>query len=354
MNPPVTSHALGAAPGWAREFESILDAYRQAGGDPNALQLPEVATLVVSANQVLVAHGVEGITFEAEELPHGVKAHIVIAPHVRIARTVHLCFGMIPAEGLQEIIADYEIGAGARVEFLAHCSFPNATRLEHRMDARMHVGAGAVMKYDEAHFHGPHGGIEVRPHAVVTVDEGGQFITTFSLTRGRAGVLEFDYTVDVAARGVAELTTKAYGIDRDAITVRELIRLNGEGARSLAKTRAAVRDEATSQVLTTTEASAPGAGAHGLHRNRARARGRAEYARRPCPRRPCAGHARSSDWHGESQGIGDSDGAGLGRRRGGGCDHSRDAKMKIQGATDGRELSDVVGRGCAHQISQLL
>jgi hypothetical protein len=257
-----TSHALGGAPGWTREFEAILEAYRQGGGDSNALQVPDVATLIVSANQVLVAHGIEGVTFDAQELPHGVKARIVVAPHAHIARTVHLCFGMLPAEGLQEIIADYEIGAGAHVEFLAHCTFPNATRLEHRMEARMHVGAGATMKYDEAHFHGPHGGIVVRPRAQVTVDEGGQFITTFSLTHGRAGVLELDYTIDVAARGVAEMTTKAYGIEQDAITVRELIRLNGAGARSLAKTRAAVRDEATSQVFTTTEASAPDARGH--------------------------------------------------------------------------------------------
>ncbi len=262
MNTPTTSHALGTRPGWTREFESILDAYRQAGGDPNALQLPEVATLVVSANQVLVAHGVEGITFEAEELPHGVKARIVVAPQVHVEHTVHLCFGMIPAEGLQEIIAEYEIGAGAQVEFLAHCSFPNALKLEHRMDAQMHIGAGATMKYTEAHFHGPHGGIEVRPRAQVRVDEAGQFITAFSLTHGRAGVLEFDYTVDVEAQGVAELTTKAYGVERDMITVRELVRLNGAGARSLAKTRAAVRDAATSQVLTTTEANAPGARGH--------------------------------------------------------------------------------------------
>jgi len=262
MNTTTPSHALGATPAWTREFEAILDAYRQAGGDPNALQVPNVATLVVSANQVLVAHGIEGITFDAQELPHGVKARIVVAPNARIERTVHLCFGMLPAEGLQEIIAEYEIGAGAQVEFLAHCTFPNATKLEHRMDARMHVGAGATMKYNEAHFHGPHGGIEVRPRAQVTVDEGGQFVTTFNLTHGRAGVLEFDYTVDVAARGVAELTTKAYGIEQDAISVRELIRLNGEGARSVAKTRAAVRDDATSQVFTTTEASAPNARGH--------------------------------------------------------------------------------------------
>jgi Fe-S cluster assembly scaffold protein SufB len=150
----------------------------------------------------------------------------------------------------------------AQTEFLAHCTFPNTTKLEHRMDVRMHIGADTTMKYNEAHFHSPHGGIEARPRAQVTVDEGGQSVTTFNLMHGRAGALEFDYTVDVAAHGVVELTTKAYGIERDAITVRELIRLNSEGARSVTKTRATLRDDATSQMFTTTEAGAPNARGH--------------------------------------------------------------------------------------------
>jgi Fe-S cluster assembly scaffold protein SufB len=262
MSATARPHALGARPGWAAEYEAMLEAYRQAGGDPRALQSRDAAVLVVSANRVLAAHAVEGVTFDAEELRDGIRARIVVAPHVHAAHPVHLCFGMVPEEGVQQIIAEYEIGAGARVEFIAHCTFPNATRLEHRMDARMHVGAGATMRYHEAHFHGPHGGIEVRPRAEVVVDEGGQFVTTFGLTHGRAGLLDIDYTVDVAARAVAELTTRAYGLAQDTITVRELVRLNGEEARGLTKTRVAVRDEATSQVLTTTEASAPGARGH--------------------------------------------------------------------------------------------
>lgn len=262
MSMTARPHVLVGQPAWAAEYEAILDAYRQAGGDPDALRPPDAAVLLVSSNRVLAAHAVAGITFDAEEAPAGVRARITVAPHAHLARPVHLCFGMLPAEGLQEIIADYEIGPGAQVEFIAHCTFPNATRLEHRMDARIHVGAGAAMRYSEAHFHGPHGGIEVYPRAQVTVDEGGQFVTTFSLTHGRAGVLDIDYTVDVAARAVAEIATKAYGLAQDSVTVREFVRLNGEEARSLTKTRVAVRDEATSQVLTTTEASAPGARGH--------------------------------------------------------------------------------------------
>jgi len=263
MDVQTRPHGLAAAePGWAREYEAILEAYQQAGGDPALLKMPKVATLVVSANRVLAANEVPGIHFEAEELPHGIRARIAVEPEARPERPVHLCFGMLPAEGVQEIIADYEIGAGAQVEFIAHCTFPNALRLKHIMDARIHVGTGARMAYQEAHFHGPHGGIEVIPKARVTVDEGGQFITSFSLVHGRVGKLDFDYDVTVGAGGVAELTTKAYGLGDDRVRVNEALHLDGEGARGLTKTRIAVRDRAVSEVLTAAEGNAPFARGH--------------------------------------------------------------------------------------------
>ncbi len=254
----VRKHANVEPPGWSGEMAAMLDAYQQAGGDPAALQLPEVATLVVSSNEVLAAHEIPGVHFEAEPLEHGVKARITIQPGAKIERPVHLCFGVIPAEGLQEILAEYEIGAGAQVEFLAHCSFPNAVKVEHRMQARIHVCKDASLTYTEEHYHGQTGGIEVRPHAEVQVDEGGRFITTFSLTRGRVGLMDLDYVADAGAGALVEMTTKAYGTGNDQITVNEVVRLNGDKARGLTKTRCAVRDEAHSQVYTTMEGNAPG------------------------------------------------------------------------------------------------
>jgi Fe-S cluster assembly scaffold protein SufB len=263
MSTQVWPHGLATAePGWAREYEAILEAYRQAGGDPALLKMSRVATLVVSANRVLAINEVPGVHFEAEERPHGVRARIVVEPEVRIEKPVHLCFGMLPAEGLQEISADYEIGPGAQAEFIAHCTFPNALQLKHVMDAHIHVGAGATMTYSESHFHGPHGGIEVVPRAQVIVDDGGRFVTSFSLIHGRVGRLEFDYDIVVGTGGVAELTTKAYGLGDDHVRVNETLHLNGEGARGLTRTRIAVRDQAVSEVLTTAEGNAPFARGH--------------------------------------------------------------------------------------------
>jgi len=249
-------------PAWAREFEAILKAYEQAGGKPDVLRTPRVASAVISGNHVLAVNLVEGVDIEAEELENGVHACITVAPGTKVDYPVHLCFGMVPTEGLQEIISEFEIGEGAEVGFLAHCTFPNAENLKHVMDARIHVGPGATMRYSEGHYHGPVGGIEVLPTTHAQVDEGGWLESEFSLVHGRVGRLEIQFEVEVTAGGVVELVTKAYGSAEDEIEVNEVVRLNGEGARGLTKTRVAVRDQATSEIYTTAEGNAPGAVGH--------------------------------------------------------------------------------------------
>ncbi len=260
--PSVKSVLQQRDPAWARELMPILKAYEQAGGKPDFLQMPRVASAVISGNQVVAVNLIEGVNIETEELEHGVRARIKVAPGTNLHYPVHLCFGMIPTEGLQEIFSTFEIGEGAEVGFLAHCTFPNAVDLKHVMDAQIHVGPGATMRYHESHYHGTLGGIIVLPTTHAQVDEGGRLETEFNLVHGRVGHLEIQFEVDVAARGLVELVAKAYGSEDDEISVNEVVRLNGEGARGLTKTRVAVRDQAVSEVYTTTEGNAPGAVGH--------------------------------------------------------------------------------------------
>jgi Fe-S cluster assembly scaffold protein SufB len=249
-------------PVWAREFESILKAYEQAGGKSDVLQMPRVASAIISGNQVLAVNLIEGVSIEAEDLAHGVQARISVTPLTKMDYPVHLCFGVVPAEGVQEIISEFEIGEGAEVGFLAHCTFPNAEKVKHVMDARVHVGRGATMRYSEGHYHGTLGGVEVLPTTQAWVDEGGRLESEFSLVHGRVGRLEIQFEVDVADGGVVELVAKAYGSADDEISVNEIVRLNGEGARGLTKTRVAVCDQATSAVHTTAEGNAPASVGH--------------------------------------------------------------------------------------------
>lgn len=257
------SHRLRIAePSWVREYEAMLEALREAGGDPSAITSGKFATLIVSANKVLAKSELPGIHFEAKELPTGIYAHIFVEPGVKIPQPIHLCFGMLSEEGVQEIIAHYEIGEEAQVAFFAHCTFPNAQELRHLMEATIHVGRNARMSYTESHYHGPYGGIEVKPHSKVIVDESGKFMNNFNLIHGRVGVLEIDYEVDVGNDGVAELIARVYGTEDDRISVKEFIRLNGRRARGLTKTRVAVCGRAMSEVFTTIEGNAPYAKGH--------------------------------------------------------------------------------------------
>ena len=249
-------------PGWAAEMQSILNAYESAGGVPAELQAQDVATLVVSSDKVLTSHEVPGIEFHAKPIENGVQAYIKVLAQQVIEKPVHLCFGIIPEEGIQRIVAEYEIEEGAQVRFLAHCSFPNAVKVQHLMDASIHIGENARMEYTEEHFHGEKGGIVVKPVTRAKVEKGGTYQNTFSLIRGSIGEMDIDMEVDAGENALIELHAKAYGVQNDVIKVKELIRLNGKNARGLAKTRIAVKDAAISEVVTITEGNAAGAKGH--------------------------------------------------------------------------------------------
>ena len=216
------------SPGWTREYEAMLDAYNKAGGRPDVLQVDRIASAVIHAHDVLAVNEIEGVTIEAERGDDSVRARITVAPGTKVEHPVHLCFGVTASEGVQVIDSEFEIGEGADVGFLAHCTFPNAAKVRHVMDARIHVGPEATMRYREAHYHGSQGGIEVLPTTHAQVDDGGRLEVEFNLTEGRVGRMAIAFEADVAAGGVAELVSKAYGSEDDDISVNEVVRLNGE------------------------------------------------------------------------------------------------------------------------------
>ena len=244
------------------EFESLLEAYQLAGGELTVIQSPQAARLMVNGNQIVENREVPGVQLIGEELPDGVRARVVVEPNVKLKQPVHLCFGVVAAEGVQRIISHFEIGAGAEVAFVAHCTFPHAIQVQHLMDAVVEIGPGASLDYTETHYHGPDGGVQVIPNTKVSVGENAEYRGEFVLIDGRVGLLELDTEIDVAANGRAELITKANGTADDRVMVKETIRLNGENARGLVKARIALRDHAFSEVVGTTEGNAPGARGH--------------------------------------------------------------------------------------------
>lgn len=244
------------------ELTRLIEAFGAAGGKKEILENREIGHLVVEGHRILSARDVEGLEVEARPTRDGITARVRVGEGVRIAQPVHLCFGVMHRRGSQRIVMDVRLERNSSVRFMAHCLFPDAEEVRHAMEAKVEVGEGAEFHYAESHFHGPHGGIEVLPRAVIVVAEGGRFFSDFSLTTGRVGDLRIDYTVDVGKNAVAELTARVFGHGSDRIAIRESIALSGENARGLIKTRIALEHDATAEVTGITEGKAPGARGH--------------------------------------------------------------------------------------------
>lgn len=245
-----------------KEFEKLMAAFSSAGGDRAVLEDKETAHLVVVGNRVVSSRQLPGLELEAVETELGVRMKIRVCEGVHLATPVHTCFGVVHRSGDQRIELETVLERNTSVSFITHCLFPNAERVRHTMDARVEIGEGASMGYQERHYHGLHGGIEVIPKAVVTIGNGGRYTSDFTLVDGRVGKLDVDYDVCAAADAVVELTARVFGHGCDEIRIRERVALDGTNSRGMIKTRIAVEHDAVAEITGITEGNAAGSRGH--------------------------------------------------------------------------------------------
>ena len=245
-----------------REYEAMLEAYSRAGGSVEALKRKDVGNLVIHGNKVLGVNEARGIKIETQETETGVNVHFLVEEGVKISRPVHLCFGVLPREGLQEIVLEVEALADSEASVIAHCIFPNAVNVTHRMNADIVIGDHARFSYHETHYHGESGGVNVIPHGRIRVGKKGLWQSSFTLIEGCVGTLDYDFEVFGDEKSVSELLVKVSGKKEDEINVVERIYLEGKEARGLAKTRLVLSDNARALFRGETYGNAPFARGH--------------------------------------------------------------------------------------------
>ncbi len=242
---------------YSNEFKAIAKAYKKAGGNEKTLFDSKYGSLVINENKVLGKNEIEGLHIEYKSIKNGVKVKITVDDNAKIEKPVHLCFGMLPKEGKQVINSEFFIGKNARVNFLAHCSFPNADHIEHVMGSKVHIGENAEMSYTETHYHSDRGGTFVYPKLRGKIEKGGKLSEEFRLVKGRVGTLNIDYEIDQGEKSSCDLLTKIYGKKDDDIEVRESLHLNGAYAAGTAKSRIVLVDNAFGNVLGEITGNAP-------------------------------------------------------------------------------------------------
>jgi Fe-S cluster assembly scaffold protein SufB len=244
------------------ELDALKRTLPMVGAEPSILDDARIAHIVGHGHRILSQRTVPGLRVDLQETPDAIVGTMTIEAGARIAHPIHLCFGLAHPTGVQHIKIDVEVREGAQARVLAHCLFPFATAAEHRMQATMAVGPDASLTYTEGHYHGPHGGMQVLPHATVRIGKGARYFSDFSLLSGSVGRLDIDYLVEVEEEGLAELSAKIFAHKTDRIALKEAVMLRGERSRGLIKTRVVLEDDAQAEITGITEAHAKGARGH--------------------------------------------------------------------------------------------
>ncbi len=237
--------------------DTALELLKSLGLNIDHIFTDDVAKIQVHQNKVVGLHLVPGLKVDADEMEDGIEAEILIEKGARIEKPVHICFGVLPEEGLQKVKLHIHAKENSKAMILAHCTFPNARQVKHVMDADITIEANAHYAYFERHVHGPQGGVDVIPNAKIHVQEGAEFSTEFELIKGSAGNIAFEYEVNAETRSKTEMTARISGTNDDHIRLQETVHLLGEYSTGVIVSHIALKHQAIADVENTMVAHAP-------------------------------------------------------------------------------------------------
>jgi len=223
---------------------------------------PDIAHIFIHHHKVVQSHLLPGLKVDVKEFDDHIEVNTVVEKDTRIEKPVHMCFGMIPENGIQKMVINIDIRENASVSFLAHCAFPNAVDIQHIMDGTIKVGKNASYRYLEKHVHGSYGGVKVYPHATIHLLEKAHFYSEFELIKGRAGLIDINYEATCDKESVLEMVARISGKGDDLINIKEIAHLVGEKARGFLSSRVAATGNTKAEVYSKLTASAAYARGH--------------------------------------------------------------------------------------------
>ncbi len=221
------------------------------------------AKLLLDFNKVSGIEQAEGIILKSREIPNGIVADIIIKEGTKLEDPVHLCFGVNKETGVQEIFSRIIAEDNTEVTVQAHCSFPKANGLIHKMFGHFYIGKNCNFAYKETHYHGENSGALVAPVSYIYVGEDSVFENTFNLTKGTPGKVKILLDIYAMKNSVIKSNIRAFGKSKkDSIRIRDSVFLEGENARSVIKMKAAARDGGEVLMYGITEGNAPYCNGH--------------------------------------------------------------------------------------------
>ena len=181
------------------------------------------AKLLLDFNQISGIEQVEGIILKGREIKNGIVADVIIKEGTKIDDPVHLCFGVNKETGIQEIFPRIIAEDNTNVIVQAHCSFPKANGLIHKMFGHFYIGKNCNFTYSETHYHGEQSGALVAPVGYMYIGENSVFENNFNLTQGTPGKVKIMIDIYAMKNSVIRSTIKAYGKSKKILLESEIL-----------------------------------------------------------------------------------------------------------------------------------
>ncbi|WP_048196934.1 SufB/SufD family protein [Methanocaldococcus vulcanius] len=239
------------------ELMEIIEAIKYTSEKPEEIVHGKGPRIIVKESKIIDVQGDEGIILEGKEENGVIKTKIIVKKGYKFKYPIHMCFGITEENTSQIIDVEIILEEDSSISLMSHCSFPKGKGIKHIMNGIIKIGKNARFSYNEFHYHGIDGEILVKPSMKVEIEEGGIYISNFTLTKGRIGVLDIDQEIIAGKDAIIDITTRTYAIKEDVVKVNEVVKLNGENAKCIIKSRGASMDNAKISLKLKIEGNAP-------------------------------------------------------------------------------------------------
>ncbi len=194
--------------------------------------------LFVELDNIISSRSAANLKIEAVQTAQGIKIGLIIKK--TIERPIFLCFGIAKSKGQQIILPSITLEKGVHAKIFAHCSFPMAKNVLHKMNAVIKLKSNAELLYEERHYHGELFGTTVLADFKITLNRGARLKTDFILNQGTVGNLNVNLEAILGRQSICEVITKVIEKGKkDHLYLNDRLILKGQGARGLIKIRAA-------------------------------------------------------------------------------------------------------------------
>ncbi len=245
-----------------KEFETIVKTAEKLGTDASKFIDKRIASIIISGDKVIGLNNVPGVKLIHKQIEHGVQVDMEIEENTEVPFPIHVCTGYIEKKGYQKVLFNIIVRRNAKVKFIAHCVFPQAEDFTHDAVSNVIVEEGAIMEYNDEHYHSDLGTITLKTTTNAKVEKGGVYKNSFHITKTRVGKLSVLMNLELKENAVGELVSKVKASSNDEVNINEIVYLNGEHSRGLAKTIVVGLDESKVNVLNEAYGNAPYSKAH--------------------------------------------------------------------------------------------